>query len=618
VLFRSAALMQSKASLIQSQRQIHQQTVKLALIRVDARNTFKLSKAILNRDRLLMKKSVDVGEKRVDAHVKAIRNRGKRREGLKKSGSLNLSDLITWRDLEDEDDYSDLHHEELGIRESGSEGSNDSDTAPLGISHPPRESLHNVIKKSQSLPVFMFHNVDEQEYLELIDLLPSINRFTLRELDIQEILSSASLRHDLYFEENIQFKPNLDGDKGMEKKRANEAYWVDLQSEVKQGHLYRIPLLLYEIKTILIEILSVTKKEIRRDLDGCMDISLISQQIEHGSLNVTPLLSSLSIWVKEHCAPARDALVDEMVEESEKGEYVDAIRKCFELLELMKLDLVNHHLLKLRPYIVAQAVEFEWRWFKDALDLDVKSIDAALEWIRATKKRTREANGSEPGWIEVDGPSRSSTPDSMPELVSEKDKVNPSPYELVAEGILYLIQLGDAMTLHDLPETLSLDMSRLIEFNQTCHEIVLVSTLLLLFKQISGPKCSVSDMERLRDELFVIVGDSETQVQHLSTQLVHAASRIRGTLISQEEHGQVDKLVEKSIDSETSKLFELIESRVLKHLGSFIRGHTFNQELLTQHGLVHCLGDLTRLGNKVKQLVEFHVSVYGPMYASMD
>ncbi|KAI9344806.1 hypothetical protein DFJ73DRAFT_493065 [Zopfochytrium polystomum] len=53
------------------------------------------------------------------------------------------------------------------------------------------ESLANVVVRKKYLPVQMFDELDEDEYLDLVSLLPPITRFTLRELDIDEVESVA-------------------------------------------------------------------------------------------------------------------------------------------------------------------------------------------------------------------------------------------------------------------------------------------------------------------------------------------------------------------------------------------------------------------------------------------
>lgn len=46
---------------------------------------------------------------------------------------------------------------------------------------------------------------------------PPINLQGLKEIDLQEILKNPQLRHDIIFDPLLQFRPNLDGERGNKK-----------------------------------------------------------------------------------------------------------------------------------------------------------------------------------------------------------------------------------------------------------------------------------------------------------------------------------------------------------------------------------------------------------------
>ena len=80
-----------------------------------------------------------------------------------------------------------------------------------------------------------------------------------------------------------------------------------------------------------------------------LDVPLILQQVRYGVFDPVQLISFLGGMLKLHCAPIRDELVDDVVglaEESRRtdengkpdlGKAVLAIRRCFDILELMRL-----------------------------------------------------------------------------------------------------------------------------------------------------------------------------------------------------------------------------------------------------------------------------------------
>ncbi|KAI8896802.1 T-complex protein 11-domain-containing protein [Globomyces pollinis-pini] len=201
--------------------------------------------------------------------------------------------------------------------------------SPVNLSEP----LATMIRRTKSLPDVVLKDTDDVTFLELLNLLPPVTRFTLRELEMDEILSNAQLRHDIIFDSDLQFKPGNDDD---DEEASSIAYWDELQTEVSEGQLYRIPLLLAEVRAILIELLP-NGTEIKDEIMSNIDTLLISQQIEHGIMNPTTLIAYLADLMKVNCAPIRDTLVDKMVQFSKEGDIVKTMKTCFDILEFMKL-----------------------------------------------------------------------------------------------------------------------------------------------------------------------------------------------------------------------------------------------------------------------------------------
>lgn len=95
-----------------------------------------------------------------------------------------------------------------------------------------------------------------------------------------------------------------------------------------------------------------------------LDVPLVLQQVRHGVFDPVQLISFLGGLLKLHCAPIRDQLVNDMVtlaEESRRmnkngrpdlGKAVLAIRRCFDILELMRLVCIQHLRLAHSPTYV--------------------------------------------------------------------------------------------------------------------------------------------------------------------------------------------------------------------------------------------------------------------------
>ena len=73
---------------------------------------------------------------------------------------------------------------------------------------------------------------------------------------------------------------------------------------------------------------------------------MIQQEIDHGLFDPSGVFQAIGDTIRRHCAPMRDAAVDQMVALARscapggagtKLDAVRAIRMCFEIMELMKL-----------------------------------------------------------------------------------------------------------------------------------------------------------------------------------------------------------------------------------------------------------------------------------------
>jgi hypothetical protein len=81
------------------------------------------------------------------------------------------------------------------------------------------------------------------------------------------------------------------------------------------------------------------------------DPELIEQELKHEIFDPSNLFRSIGLTLKSHCAPMRDAAVEEMVMLAQtcapggcgtKGDAVKALKYCMDILELMKLVRCHH------------------------------------------------------------------------------------------------------------------------------------------------------------------------------------------------------------------------------------------------------------------------------------
>ncbi|KAG8985887.1 hypothetical protein FRB90_004381, partial [Tulasnella sp. 427] len=124
---------------------------------------------------------------------------------------------------------------------------------------------------------------------------------------------------------------------------------------------------------------------------AAFDPVLIQQEIQHGVFDYRSVFKWLGEIMKTHCAPMRDAMVESMVRMGTMEDLDDALprerrpvkalRMCFEILEVMKLDIANHQLQALRPYLLETCPDFELKTFQERFEKGLSGLDITRRWI---------------------------------------------------------------------------------------------------------------------------------------------------------------------------------------------------------------------------------------------
>ncbi|SCV73986.1 BQ2448_6416 [Microbotryum intermedium] len=374
-------------------------------------------------------------------------------------------------------------------------------------------------------------------------LLPPITRTTLKELDLHDILQSAQLRHDIVFEPNVMFRPNYDGERGERKKRAAERYWHAVSRELVLGcrctafagserlacvcqntrgtgctatetmPLWpsRIPALVLELRNIVLSLLPTPLNGVaQEEVMEMLDPAFICQQVgREGLLDVGKLADYLGVTLKTHCAPMRDHMIDEMVRicQGDDASVALGLRLCFEILELMKLDIANHQLRSFRPYLVRTAVDFERSHLRPKFSPE-------------GSKRVRD-------WLLKSCPDAGS---------SVRDRVSQS----VSHGVLDLVfsSVAPSSTQPALPFTFQLDALRLKTYRNEATDLTVVYMLMMLFQQLvpSSRQC-VKDLLELRQCIGSVISTANAEISQstatgktASTESRAKAATMQGTV----------------------------------------------------------------------------------------
>lgn len=174
---------------------------------------------------------------------------------------------------------------------------------------------------------------------------PPINYDTLNELSIDYIFKSIQLRHDLVFDQNLNFRPNLDGPSGREKRKRADRFWKRVEYAFTTKSFAFLRPIIQEMCRILVSLMHPfhhhrvpwfwPKSITRRDVHDMLDADLIIQQLEfNGKIGNQRVL-----WLK--------FIFDSILREStsthtmcmyfDQGHYAKALRQCFTIMEKIKL-----------------------------------------------------------------------------------------------------------------------------------------------------------------------------------------------------------------------------------------------------------------------------------------
>ncbi|KAG7285483.1 hypothetical protein NEMBOFW57_010111 [Staphylotrichum longicolle] len=236
-------------------------------------------------------------------------------------------------------------------------------------------------------------------------LEPPVTKATLSELDVQKIVHNPKLRHDINFDPELHFRPNLDGDKGKRKQDKANQFWNALFEQLvlfvmdretfhaRYGHGdWCLPVLLRAVRDIIETLVPQRDREL---LNEGLNVDLLMQQFNRGVADLEKLASWLASVLKLHCAPMRDEWVDDMYQELSNGnrnndmtELVKGMRSLLSVLEAMKLDVANHQIRCLRPVLIEDTVHFEQRFFVRRMESRRHNFGDARTWYRAAQEYT--------------------------------------------------------------------------------------------------------------------------------------------------------------------------------------------------------------------------------------
>lgn len=643
-----------------SRNLVHQQKLKLSMLHKKAKIEFKMSKTELRRAifiNLLIEKSVKNLEK---AKTAALKKKSQNAIGLKPSISMSfVQDLQEGKTLSSNYSDDEANPKTPIISVKSPPSSPTSTRIDICRGDPDHSPFSPGLKKSNSTNSIHFAEINNgkhkfptaKSFEMLLDEVPSslplpapfkqppITRKSLRELNLDSISINVQLRHDMIFDPNLEFRPNTDGEHGVIKKEKSDKFWQMVSDHIRGAANCNVMIastlvpLLNEIKEITGELLA--NDDYRASLDLHMDINMAKQQIVYHEINRKHEIDSekflsmellatfkfLAELLKSHCAPIRDSMIDEMISLCQGGEFTKCLRKVFDILERMKLDVANDQLRRLRPHIMERSVQFEWESFRAMVAEQKLSMKATSRWLTPFILKKDEESDKKKKLIEA-----------FVDLIK-----NLGSYDLnwdkewkrkrKALKIKVKKHVLDTSSPKKVPETFKWDTLRLRRFYNEVEDISIMGCLLVLYKQMAGARNIDSNntehIALLKERLWILLGDVETTVGHIVSFIAEAAGKTRKLPLSDLEKktlcGMVEKLLSSgnvSIDrTSKSPFYEKMKDKVSAALTTYLNHRKIPEnESLMKIGLEGLEKELVDLGKKMKLLIDHNSAVFGQLY----
>lgn len=262
--------------------------------------------------------------------------------------------------------------------------------------------------------------IGELSFDALSAWIPPFTRYTLRELEMASVLDNPQVRHDLSLRPDLCFKPD-ESDAELIRMRQKDLrdYWEKVVAELGwleswrhwkshqtsgstsslsppsllypqlwpfRAPLILLPLLVNEIKEVILDILSTSKKDVRAEVMHRFDLTSLLRHAQAGHpLSMEPWNHIFHALLEPVAESHRKKLFEPL--RNPTSSPVELFKAFLDILEAMKLDLINKELNANKPYIIETAPRYEWSVFCTQLKSKEISIFYLENWYHDMYKR---------------------------------------------------------------------------------------------------------------------------------------------------------------------------------------------------------------------------------------
>ncbi|CAJ0585786.1 unnamed protein product, partial [Mesorhabditis spiculigera] len=214
-------------------------------------------------------------------------------------------------------------------------------------------------------------------------------------------------------------------------------------------------------------------------LKDVIDDDELKDQIKSGRFDMKRTVNGIADVLSRLCAPVRDEKVVELRKETN---MIEALKKIFEMLDLIDLDITNFLIKATRQMLVTDAQKNEREWFEkkraDGGDVHLR------RWLTLAVKEA-----------DKNPPSASSATPETPQAKTRR---------ITSRGYVKLIQSGK---LQAIPETLLFDMMRIAGYAEKFLQMTICTAALSISINVAGKEYLKHDAVNLKNKLIIISND---------------------------------------------------------------------------------------------------------------
>ena len=304
----------------------------------------------------------------------------------------------------------------------------------------PFDSSSNKVPLHSSALTSSDRNLQKNELSKVIRTMPE-NRILIHELAINK-------------DYRIDIDPTSES-----RRKVDRAVFNAMRSDLETGLGYGWILSMVEAVREKLLVVVPPNKPLSEQISEGLDLTIIGNQLRIGSFSYEKFFSFITSLLLKLVSPARDPLVKALAADA-SDDLVERLAKLMDIINLLSLDYANYLLQVSAPELLKHASEYEASQFQK--EVGNRKLSKTIRWWQGSRARTIQNQPRRP----------SGSSSSL------------SAQQIYITGLVDLFITLPPLEAKDLPETLSLDRSRVERTRAETLKVITIASILLTAKNL--------------------------------------------------------------------------------------------------------------------------------------